>query len=141
MKSEPEELVLDLTPEQQELAANLCIQRIEFSQGHDDSVEPTRAELGVLSRDHLDFLNECDFMWEAFRQTGTMGREAFAQRRLNTIERILGKETFDWYLQAVREKWESRFAELRSSPHYTENGLSCIQDPECPVCTRKDQDL
>ena len=118
MAKKREPITVQLTPEDMEKAERIGKQRWEWSQGHDDILEPMPGELGVLARDYLECLYQGDYIWEAFRQTGTMRFEAFAQRRLNTIQRILGKKEFELRVQAIREKWEPLLKALRSSPSF-----------------------
>ena len=75
----------------------------------------TRYELEVLARHYLEKVKQYEHEWMAYRCTGSTGRRmlAFGERRLDSIERILGKDVLDKVLEPVEEKWRKTFDDLR----------------------------
>ena len=72
---------------------------------------PTRRDLEVLARNYLDDVRDCEYCSMAHAMTGSdWSRDsAFANRRLDSIERILGKDVLDRVLAPVEEKWRRMF--------------------------------
>ena len=72
---------------------------------------PTRRDLEVLARDYLDDVRNCEFFGVAYQTAGSdWSREkAFGLARLDSIERILGKEVLDRALEPVEERWREMF--------------------------------
>lgn len=78
-----------------------------------EDFQPTRYELEVLASHYLDRARQREFFWAFLKQVGgsQIWERLFAYRRLDTIEKVLGKKTFQEAIAATEEKWERRFAE------------------------------
>ncbi len=78
-----------------------------------DDFKPTLCELAVLTGHYLGNLREIEFGERFYATSGSyeirMG--PFADRRLATIEDVLGKERFQKAIASTEEKWDKIFAE------------------------------
>ena len=89
----------------------------------------------MLARSYLSYINDLLYDSEAYGQGGGWGAKMFAHHRLGTIESFLGKKAFEQTVQPIHDRWERLFTTLRSSPHYTNEGLSCYDDESrCDCC-------
>ena len=72
---------------------------------------PTRRDLVVLARNYLDVVRDCQYCWMAYATTGSdwLRDSALANRRLDSIERILGADVLAKALAPVEEKWRKTF--------------------------------
>jgi hypothetical protein len=87
-----------------------------------DGFTPTRCELAVLAEHYYDemlyILFDCWVSGDAeWRFT------AFANRRLTTIEDLLGKEDFDNAIASVKRKWDEKVAQAKEN--LRKKGLLC----------------
>ena len=75
----------------------------------------TLNELEVLARHYLEDVRRCEYMWVAHEATGSdwMRKEAFGLARLDSIERILGKDVLDKALEPVEEEWKNTFDDVK----------------------------
>ena len=75
----------------------------------------TREELETLARTYLDEVRRIEHWWNCVAQVGSSEtrRRAFAYGRLNSIERILGKDVLDKVL--ATQFFDRRFRFVSSS--------------------------
>ena len=78
----------------------------------------TCEELETLARSYLEEArsNEHEWSWSGQVGSSETRRNAFAYGRLNSIERILGKDVLDKVLAPVEEKWQKVFEDLMATP-------------------------
>jgi len=78
---------------------------------------PTRYELAVLATDYLDGISDCVREWEIFEQADVSNQawQAFAERRLHTIESILGADWVREHIDPVVQQVKEEIAEHKRS--------------------------
>jgi hypothetical protein len=74
----------------------------------------TRYELEVLARHYLEEVRFFEYDFAAYRVTGSTAIRMvpFGERRLGSIERILGEDVLVKALAPVEEEWRKRFDDL-----------------------------
>jgi hypothetical protein len=78
-----------------------------------DGFLPTEYELVVLATHYLDRMMEIRLIGRCYQQYGSDWRmEAFADRRLGTIEQGLGGEKFEAAIAKSLAKWRQKFADV-----------------------------
>ena len=73
---------------------------------------PTRYELARLAQHYLDAIYMEDSLWLDAGELVRTALQRFAERRLSTIEKFLGKETIARELASVRDMWDPLFPEV-----------------------------
>ena len=97
--------VHDLTPELNDESLRLV-----------EGFRPTRHELEVIARHHMDNALGYSFAYEIYGDNVWDPEEIFSNRRLGTIFEILGEEAIEKAVAPTRKKWADRFAESKSWP-------------------------
>ena len=87
----------------------------DASAGLVEDFRVTRYELEVLARHYLEKVKQVEHEWTAYRCTGSTGMRmlAFGERRLGSIERILGKDVLDKALAPMEEEWRRRLDDVK----------------------------
>jgi hypothetical protein len=77
--------------------------------------QPTRFELVVLAQFYVNYIWEFTYLGEieGYSSVDWQAFEAFAMRRLDTIESMLGEATFHREIDPIDERWKGELAEAR----------------------------
>jgi hypothetical protein len=92
-----------------------------------DNFEPTLYELEVLARHYLETIYSIDFNYRFLCMSGSSSirRRPFADRRLATIEAIIGVARFRNAIASTEEEWAKEFAETEEFERNLEPCKQC----------------
>ena len=105
---------------------------------------PTRRDLETLARDYLEDMRDCEY-GQMVHKTFDVDRGKdwdFTFRRLDSIERILGKKVLRRVLAPVEEKWRKMFDDVKVELAIPMDCEECgdeffrdfLQQVLCPEC-------
>lgn len=93
-----------------------------------DGFVPTRQEVTILARNHLDAIYQGEFEYFAYSSVSmsAVRYELWAHDRLAVIEEAIGKTEIEKALERVHMRWQPLIDEVRAI--YQREGIECLDE-------------